>query len=72
MRIWMEDAQQNAKQWMTTTEATVYLGVSTKTMSRLIREGVIETHAHPLDRRKKLVLFAEVARLKEAADKVAA
>ena len=72
MKMWMEDAQQSAKQWMTTTEATSYLGVSTKTMSRLIREGVIETHGHPLDRRKKLVRFADVVRLKEAADKVAA
>ena len=72
MKTWTQDAQQKIKEWMTTTEATVYLGVSTKTMSRLIREGIVETHAHPLDRRKKLVRFAEVARLKEAADKVAA
>ena len=73
MTIWMEDAkQQRAREWMTTTEATAFLGVSTKTMSRLIREGVIATHGHPLDRRKKLVRFADVASLKEAADKVAA
>ena len=73
MKIWMEDSNpQPAKKWITTTEATAFLGVSTKTMSRLIREGVIETHGHPLDRRKKLVRFADVASLKEAADKVAA
>ncbi len=72
MKIWLEDAQQSARQWMTTTEATAYLGVSTKTMSRLIREGVVETHGHPLDRRKKLVRFVDIARLKEAADKLAA
>lgn len=40
------------RQWMTTTEATSYLGVSSKTMTRLIREGIIRTEEHPLDRRK--------------------
>ena len=61
-----------SKEWVTTTEATSYLGVSSKTMTRLIREGVISTHHHPLDRRKKLVRFAEIVLLKEAADRVAA
>jgi excisionase family DNA binding protein len=61
-----------AKQWMTTTEATGYLGVSSKTMARLIRDGVVKTHDHPLDRRKKLVRFADVARLKDAANRAAA
>ncbi len=61
-----------AREWMTTTEATGYLGVSTKTMTRLIREGVIQTHNHPLDRRKKLVKFADVASLKQAAQRLAA
>ena len=60
------------KQWMTTTEATSYLGVSTKTMTRLIREGIITTEEHPLDRRKKLVRLADVIRLKEAAERLAA
>ena len=61
-----------AKQWMTTTEATSFLGISSKTMSRLIREGVIKTHDHPLDRRKKLVRYADISRLKEAAERAAA
>ena len=61
-----------ARQWMTTTEATSFLGISSKTMSRLIREGVIKTHNHPLDRRKKLVRFADITRLKEAAERAAA
>jgi excisionase family DNA binding protein len=61
-----------ARQWMTTTEATTYLGVSSKTMARLIRDGVLKTHDHPLDRRKKLVRFADVTRLKDAADRAAA
>ncbi|MDQ3803222.1 MAG: helix-turn-helix domain-containing protein [Acidobacteriota bacterium] len=57
---------------MTTTQATAYLGVSTKTMSRLIRDGVIKTHDHPLDRRKKLVRFVDIAELKAEVDKLAA
>ena len=61
-----------SKQWMTTTEATSFLGISSKTMSRLIREGVVKTHNHPLDRRKKLVRFADITRLKEAAERAAA
>ncbi len=64
--------QRNPKEWITTTEATAYLGVSSKTMSRLIRDGVIKTHDHPLDRRKKLVRFAEVAELKAQVDGLAA
>lgn len=61
-----------AKEWMTTTEATIYLGISSKTMTRLIREGLIKTHNHPLDRRKKLVRFADVSTLKQAAERLAA
>lgn len=61
-----------AKEWMTTTEATSFLGISSKTMSRLIREGLIKTHDHPLDRRKKLVRYADISRLKEAAERAAA
>ena len=60
------------KQWITTTQATAYLGVSTKTMSRLIRDGVIKTHDHPLDKRKKLVRFADLAELKARVDRLAA
>ena len=60
------------REWITTTEATVYLGISSKTMTRLIREGVIKTHNHPLDRRKKLVKFADIASLKQAAERLAA
>ena len=61
-----------AREWMTTTEATVYLGISSKTMTRLIREGVVETHNHPLDRRKKLVKFADIDSLKQTAERLAA
>lgn len=64
--------QHPPKEWITTTQATAYLGVSTKTMSRLIRDGVIKTYDHPLDRRKKLVRFGDVAELKARVDKLAA
>ncbi len=67
----MDDGKK-ARQWMTTTEATSYLGVSSKTMARLIRDGVVKTHDHPLDRRKKLVRFSDITRLKAAADRAAA
>ena len=50
----------------------VVLRISTKTMSRLIREGVVHTRAHPLDRRKKLVRLAEIERLRKEADALAA
>jgi phage terminase large subunit-like protein len=60
------------REWMTTTEATSFLRISTKTMSRLIREGVVHTRAHPLDRRKKLVRLAEIERLRKEADALAA
>ncbi len=61
-----------SKEWVTATQATAYLGVSTKTMSRLIRDGVVRTQSHPLDRRKKLVFLEDVTRLKEEAERVAA
>jgi hypothetical protein len=60
------------KEWVTTTAATTYLGISTSTMARLIRSGALKTHPHPLDRRKKLVKVADVVALKEEADRVAA
>lgn len=60
------------KEWMTTSEATVFLGVSTKTMARLIREGIVPTYSHPLDRRKKLVKITDIAVLKDTADRLAA
>ena len=60
------------REFMTTTEATRYLNISTATMARLIREGRINTYLHPLDRRKKLVRSADVYNLKQEADRLAA
>lgn len=59
-------------EWMTTTDATKFLGVSTKTMARLIRDGQVATRPHPWDRRKKLVRVADIVQLKEDAALVAA
>jgi excisionase family DNA binding protein len=64
--------QNSGKEWITTTQATAYLGVSSKTMSRLIRDGIVKTYDHPLDRRKKLLRFADLAALKAEVDKLAA
>lgn len=60
------------KEWMTTTEATRYLQISTATIARMIREGRIKTHSHPLDRRKKLVRTEDVLALKQQALRLAA
>jgi DNA-binding MarR family transcriptional regulator len=65
-------SEQPHKEWITTTQATAYLGVSTKTMSRLIRDGIVKTYDHPLDKRKKLVRFADIAELKDRVDRLAA
>jgi excisionase family DNA binding protein len=68
----MPESEQFPKEWITTTQATAYLGVSSKTMSRLIRDGVIKTYDHPLDRRKKLVRLSDLSALKAEADRLAA
>lgn len=68
----MPENEQYPKEWITTTQATAYLGVSSKTMSRLIRDGIIKTHDHPLDRRKKLVRLSDLSALKAEADRLAA
>ena len=60
------------KEWITTTEATRFLNISSRTMARLIREGRIKTYQHPLDRRKKLVRRNDIVSLKQEADRMAA
>ncbi len=60
------------KEWMTTTQATRFLAVSTATIARMIREGRIKTYPHPLDRRKKLVRAEDVLALKQEALRMAA
>lgn len=53
------------KKRMTMTEAAAYLGISTATISRIVKRGEISYSVDPLDRRRKLVLVADVKRLKE-------
>jgi excisionase family DNA binding protein len=48
---------------VSTSEAQKLLGVSRPTMSRLLKEGVIQHFPNPLDRREKLVSKAEVLAL---------
>lgn len=48
------------------TEAADYLGVSRPTIKRLINEGTLMTTESPLDRRVKLLLVADLDRLKAA------
>jgi DNA-binding MarR family transcriptional regulator len=40
---------------ITTTAARILLGISTKKMAELIKNGTLETHPNPLDRRVKYV-----------------
>lgn len=61
-----------SSEWMTTTDATKFLGISTKTMARMIRDGEVATRPHPWDRRKKLVRVADLMHLKAEADRIAA
>jgi predicted DNA-binding transcriptional regulator AlpA len=48
---------------ISTSEAQKLLGVSRPTMSRLLREGVIQFFPNPIDRRVKFVSKAEVLAL---------
>ena len=41
-------------------EAAARLGISRMTMSRLVKQGRFTVYENPLDRREKLVEFAEV------------
>lgn len=53
------------KKRMTLTEAAAYLGTSQAKLSRLISSGQLAYTTDPLDLRRKLVLAADVKRLKE-------
>ncbi len=48
---------------ITTSEARALLGVSPKTMARLLRDGTLRHFPNPIDRREKLVSRAEVEAL---------
>lgn len=53
------------KKRMTLTEAAAYLGTSPAKLSRLIGSGQLTYTIDPLDLRRKLVLVADINRLKE-------
>ena len=57
---------------ITYTEARRLLGVSTATLTKLLKNGIIPFYPDPLDERVKLVSRAEVLRLKVRERKVAA
>ncbi|MEO0250012.1 MAG: hypothetical protein ABIN58_10895 [candidate division WOR-3 bacterium] len=50
--------------FMSLTEAQLYLGVSRIKMSKLVREKNLEVFTDPLDKRKKLLRREDVERLK--------
>lgn len=49
---------------LTTTQAAAYLGVSTRKMSSLVKEGAVEATVDPLDRRRHLILVSSLDELK--------
>jgi len=53
------------KKRITLTEAAAYLGTSPAKLSRLISSGQLAYTTDPLDLRRKLVLAADIDRLKE-------
>jgi len=53
-----------SSEYMSLTEAQIYLGVSKIKMSKLAREMGLKVFTDPLDRRKKLVRREDVERLK--------
>ncbi len=50
-------------EYLTVGEARALLGISNKTMARLISEGMLSTIGDPLDKRLKLVKRADVEAL---------
>lgn len=49
---------------LTKTQAAAYLGVSTRKMGALVREGTVEATADPLDRRRHLIPVSSLDELK--------
>lgn len=58
-------ASSSNQQKMTVTQAAAYLGVSLRKMSQMVRDGEVKhVTTDPLDRRRKLILMAELDALK--------
>lgn len=52
------------KDYMTMREAQEYLGVSKVKISKLVKDGILQTTSDPLDARVKLVKRSDVEKLK--------
>lgn len=49
---------------LTKTQAAAYLGVSTRKMGAMIKEGLVKATVDPLDRRRHLILVSSLDELK--------
>jgi excisionase family DNA binding protein len=55
-----------SRKWMTLTEAAAYLGVSTRKMSQMVKDGAIKNVVvDPLDKRRRLVAVSQLDDLKQ-------
>jgi hypothetical protein len=54
----------SAEKKLTKTQAAAYLGISTRKMGDLVKEGVVEATVDPLDRRRHLILVSSLDELK--------
>lgn len=52
-----------AGEWITASQAARMLGVSLNKVSRMIKRGALETRAHPLDARIRLVRLSQVRQM---------
>jgi hypothetical protein len=57
-------APSGAEKKLTWTQAAGYLGVSTRKMGALVKEGVVEATVDPLDRRRPLIPVSSLDGLK--------
>jgi hypothetical protein len=54
----------SAEKKLTKTQAAAYLGVSTRKMGAMVKEGLVKATVDPLDRRRHLILFSSLNELK--------
>jgi excisionase family DNA binding protein len=66
-----EDTEHNAEDMMTVGEAREYLGVGRQKMTDLIKRGTLTTYPDPLDKRVRLVLRADVEKLRRQSKRAA-
>ena len=60
---------EDGREAISVTEARDFLGVSNRTMARLVREGTVSVQVDPLDRRRKLVKVSDLQGLIEKSGK---